>query len=396
MTWPPGDRRDREIGGRDPIDQRLGLAQPPVLIWLLSLLRTRSALGLAPALTPAVVFLPLGFVLGPQVTGVITPAVFPVLDAVVTIGLAILGVLAGIGLGRQAPLSPRFFGAASLESGITIGAVALASAYFISATAMPSLHPIAAVALALGLCASASSATSADPDSEEAAGVATQVADLDDALPMIIAIALVPLAAQSGNRAIVDVLAPPLLGLAIGAIGWLLFDRAESGAERVVFVIGTLALLGGAASHLKVSSLPVGLIAGLIWAVAPGRIDRIVIDDLRKVQHPLLVLLLVTAGALTIPSTAVVWLLTPYLLFRVVGKVIGAWTTARFVDAPAADLAAYLMPPGVLAVAFALNFRQILPSPAGDTVLSAVSIGTAAFELFALYVLPRWRRAGQP
>ena len=35
------------------------------------------------------------------------------------------------------------------------------------------------------------------------------------------------------------------------------------------------------------------------------------------------------------------------------------------------------MPPGVLAVAFALNFRQLLPADAGETLLSTVAIGTA-------------------
>ncbi|MCC7008038.1 MAG: hypothetical protein IT184_04425 [Acidobacteria bacterium] len=396
MTPRSSDLSDREIGGRDPIDQRLGLSQPPLLVWLVSLLRTRSALGLAPGLTPAVVFLPLGMVLGPRVSGVIGPEVMPVLDVVVTFGLSILGVSAGIALGRQAPSSPRLFAAASLESAITIASVALASAYFVWATGMPGLGPIAAIAMALGLSASASSATSADPDSEEAAAVATRVADLDDALPMVIAMLVVPLTGRSEHGLAANVIAPPLIGLAVGAIGWLLFDRAESGAERVVFVLGTLALAGGAASHLGVSPLPVGLVAGLVWGIAPGRVDRIALDDLRKVQHPLLVLLLVTAGALTIPSTAAVWLLTPYLLFRVVGKVLGAWATAGFVDTAAADLAAYLMPPGVLAVAFALNFRQLLAPPAGDALLSAVAIGTAAFELFSLYVLPRWRRVAQP
>jgi hypothetical protein len=91
-------------------------------------------------------------------------------------------------------------------------------------------------------------------------------------------------------------------------------------------------------------------------------------------------------------SVTAVWLLAPYLLFRLAGKVCGAWFSARLVEVSAADLAAYLMSPGVLAVAFALNFRQTLPAAAGDTLLATVAIGTAAFELFALAVVPHWRR----
>ena len=67
-------------------------------------------------------------------------------------------------------------------------------------------------------------------------------------------------------------------------------------------MLGALALAGGAAAYLRVSPLAVGLVAGVFWTVAPGRADRIVQDDLRKVQHPLVVLLLVTAGALWVPS----------------------------------------------------------------------------------------------
>ena len=120
--------------------------------------------------------------------------------------------------------------------------------------------------------------------------------------------------------------------------------------------------------------------------------DQIVANDLRRVQHPLVVLLLLTAGALWSPSLLALWLLAPYLLFRIAGKTAGAWAVARLVDVRAGDLAAFLMPPGVLAVAFALNFRQVLPSASGEILVSTVAMGTAAFELFALAVVPHWRR----
>jgi hypothetical protein len=346
-------------------------------------------------LTPAVVFLSIGVLLGPNALGLLTPRALVRLDVAVTIALAVLGVLVGIALGRELRPAARLFLAASLESLITVAAVGGATAYFVVATGLPITAPLAGFALALGLCASASSATSADPDSEPAAGVATRVADLDDVLPILLAVAAFPLFPSTAeSSAWVLGLAPLGIGLAVGAIGWLLFERAESGAERVVFVLGALALAGGAAVYLRVSPLAVGLFAGLFWRVVPGRADRIVQDDLRKVQHPVVVLLLVTAGALTTLSVPAVWLLTPYLLFRLAGKVGGAWFSARLVDVSAADLAAYLMSPGVLAIAFALNFRQALPPAAGDMLLATAAIGTAAFELVALAVVPHWR--GRP
>jgi hypothetical protein len=164
-----------------------------------------------------------------------------------------------------------------------------------------------------------------------------------------------------------------------------------------------------------VSPLMVGLTAGVCWTLARGRTDRIVQEDLRKVQHPLVALLLVIAGARWTPLLAALWWLAPYVLCRLAGKVAGGWAAARFLEArfagapiisasrddateivmpetvSAADLAAFLMPPGVLAIAFALNFQQMLPPDAGALLLSTVAAGTAVFELFALFVLPRWR-----
>jgi len=387
------DSPRRELGGPDPLDRRLGAPPLTALEWLKTLLFTRSAFGLSPSITPAMIFLPMGVLLGPLGLQWFTPRVLGRLDAAVTITLAVLGVLAGIALTRELRDAGRLLVAASLEGAVTIAAVAGATVYFVSATGLPIEAPLLAIALAAGLCASASSATSASPDSEAAAGVATRVADLDDVLPMAITIGgFAWLSPTPLHSPWVAAIAPVALGLSVGAIGWLVFDRAESSAESAVFVLGTLALAGGAAAYLNVSPLGVGLVAGVCWAAAPGRADRIVTDDLRRVQHPLVVLLLLTAGAIWKPSMAALWLLAPYLLFRLAGKCAGAWATARLLDVRAGDLAAFLMPPGVLAVAFALNFRQVLPVEAGDTLVSVVAMGTAAFEVFALAVVPHWRR----
>ena len=117
--------------------QRLGVppapALPSPLVWLLSLLRTRSALGLAPSLTPAAIFLPLGALLGPRGLGLLSPNVLERLDVAVTIALAVLGVLVGVALGREIRTALRLFVAASLESAVTIAAVTGATIYFVHA-----------------------------------------------------------------------------------------------------------------------------------------------------------------------------------------------------------------------------------------------------------------------
>lgn len=390
------DYRQRELGGPDPLDRRLGAPPPSPLVWLFSLLRTRSALGLAPSLTPAVVFLPVGVLLGPQALDLITGDVQTLVDLAVTLALTLLGVFIGTAFGREIRSAGRLFVAASLESAVTTAAVAAATAYLVASAGVRLDASVITVALALGLCASASSATSADPDADPSAAIAARVADLDDVLPIVIAAMVFALATGSGNERWWLALMPVGAGLAAGFVGWLLFERAESPAERGVYVLGALALAGGVAAYLRVSPLSVGLVAGVFWTLAPGRADRIVRDDLGKVQHPLVVLLLVAAGALWTPSLAGVWLLVPFLLFRLAGKVAGAWISSRVLgDVPPGDLAAYLMSPGVIGIAFALNFRQVLPTASGEALLWAVTVGTALFEVFALVALPLWRREGR-
>jgi hypothetical protein len=123
------DIRRRELGGQDPLDRRLGVPKTPsALGWFWSLLRTRSALGFAPSLTPAVIFLPLGVVLGPHGLGWFSPRLLERLDVAVTIALAVLGVLVGAALGREIKTARQLFLAASFESVVTTGAVALAAA----------------------------------------------------------------------------------------------------------------------------------------------------------------------------------------------------------------------------------------------------------------------------
>jgi hypothetical protein len=153
-------------------------------------------------------------------------------------------------------------------------------------------------------------------------------------------------------------------------------------------VLGTLALLGGSAAYLETSPLLAGLAAGLLWARAPGQTEHVVAAHLRKVQHPMVVLLLVTAGASLQPTLAGVWLFAPYVLFRTAGKLAGGWVASRIAyEVAPSDLGAYLIPPGVIGIAFALNILQVAPGGAVPIVF-AVSIGALVSELLALVVTP--------
>ena len=160
-----------------------------------------------------------------------------------------------------------------------------------------------------------------------------------------------------------------------------------------MFVLGTLGLAGGAAAHLRVSPLEAGLIAGLCWTLFPDAIaSRRLIWAKSSIRWWCCCCSRLARCGGRARSRL---LLAPYLLFRLAGKVGGAWASASLADVGRPTWLAYLMPPGVLAIAFGAQLPSVTPVAAGDTLLSTVAAGTAAFELFALAVLPRWRKGSR-
>ncbi len=74
-----------------------------------------------------------------------------------------------------------------------------------------------------------------------------------------------------------------------------------------------------------------------------------------------------------------------YLICRLAGKLSGGWLasliSARHVPR---DLGLYLMSPGVVGIAFALNVVQVLGDAEGTTFLTIVIAGSLASDLVAL------------
>jgi hypothetical protein len=353
---------------------------------LTSTFRTRAALGLRPATTPVMVLVPLGILLGPWGAGVLGPGVLAYLDPVVSIALATLGVFVGIAVGTQRGNVWRLIAASTSEGAVTLGVVATAIFLLVTTWQLPLELGAALSAAALGVAAAASAAPFAGDMDERARQIAARVADLDDVLPILLGGVVISLAAAGRTGTGADLAMTVVIGVGVGISGWLLFDRAEV-AERGVFVIGALALLGGGCAYLGTSPLIAGVASGFVWALTPGHTDRIAAADLRKVQHPLVVLLLIFAGAGLEPTLVGIWLFAPYVLFRTTGKLLGGWMASRVAPGIApADLGAYLIPPGVLGIAFALNLQQV--TPAAAPLVFAAALGAIVSELIALVLIP--------
>lgn len=383
----------REIGGADPIDVGIAERKRPVRAWLSRLLRRHAALGLAPAIAPAVVFVPLGVLLGPAFSDLLSRNVLVHLDAVVSVGLAVLGVFVGMALKLPSARDRALLVAGSIESLITIGFVTVALWYLLVQWGMPLLLPAPLAALTLGICAAASSAGSVETSSDEKHRTATRIADLDDALPILAGGVVIALIASTDptriDEALISVGRICLAGLAIAVAGWLLFERAHSTAERGVFIVGTLVLLGGSAAYLSGSPLLAGMTAGLFWTWTPGRAEQMVRESLAKFQHPLIVLMLLVAGASCRLTLAAIWLFAPLVLLRLAGKLAGGLVAARSrEEVTPGDLGTYLIAPGLLGIAFALNVHQMGGALGGTEIITATSAAALASEALAIVLVP--------
>jgi hypothetical protein len=385
----------RELGGPDPLDSQFGQrATVREVARLDVLLRSRAALGLAPASAPGVIFLPLGFLLGPQGFNVLSTVALAYLSPLVTVGLAALGIFVGLGLGSPRRIPRTLLGAASLEATITLLLVAV-GLYAVGQASRPELGAtMPLLALAFGVVGSASSAGAAEVSNAPVHRLASRIADLDDVAPILVGgLLLAWTRSPSIGGALWFFALTVIVALLVALAGALLVERSTSGPEHIAFFAGVLLLLGGSAQFLSVSSLLAGMIAGIAWASGPTGSHEVIRDLLGRIQHPVVVLLLLVAGASISPGAAPAALFAAFVGLRLAGKAIGGWAAARMpeVGAPL-NLGLFLTAPGVIGVAFALNAAPLLPPQAASALVSVAVLGSVASEVLALLLLPRLER----
>jgi hypothetical protein len=377
------------VADADPLDARLARAHgvPPAA----------GGGRLGPALTAphtrTLILLPLGLALGPSGMNLLSSPVLAFVDPLVSVALSMLGVLLGMSLDVRRVETFLVAGAASLEVGLTITLVGAGAMALHVVWLTPDGAPWVFVVL-LGLCAAASFSPSTGAGEPHSLRLA-QLGDLDNVL-VIVGGALVLALHRGGSlaSAAVHVSGLLLVAVALAAAGWLLVAHATSERERRTFMAGTLLLLAGAAAYLGHSALFVGLAAGLVWGEAGGPAGDRIARDVRHVQHPLVVLLLLVAGARLALGPDGLALAFVYLVCRTAAKLSAAWVVARGVPSlPAPVTGAHLLAPGIVGLGFALNVLQAGGdhAPAG-LLLTAVAVGSVAMDLIAVAASRRGER----
>lgn len=380
-----------EIGRPDPLDSTLVYTPTAGAVARMDLLlRSRAALGLAPAAAPAFVFVSLGWLLGPSALGVLSPRVILQLDLPVSVALATLGVFVGLGLDIRQRTDRSLLGVATVEAALTIAAVGAATIGLLRWWEIDAGVSAVALAAVLGIAASASSSGAADATANPLLRAAGRIADLDDVLPIVVGGLVIPWIVEPHWASALQAFGwSVLLGGMLAAAGWLLFTSTSSREEQAVFLLGLVLLLGGTASYLGLSPLLVGLVAGVIWTYTPGHADLIAREYLDSVQHPLVLLLLLTAGATVAVVAPLVWLVIPFVAMRMMAKLAGGRLAARLAPRSVpAHVGVFLLPPGVIGIAFVLNLHQVMPGPRGAAIVGIAALGTVASELLALLIWP--------
>jgi hypothetical protein len=301
-------------------------------------------------------------------------------QAIPWVALAVLGGFVGLGLARASGnLAGRAFAGSAALASITVGTVAIGLFVLVSVSQMQPSGNLVAASIVIGLCASASAALPATGGAASQLQRAAQLADLDD-VPLVL-FGTMAIAVLAGGAFAPRMIATIAGGGAIGIAGWLLFERANE-SERGLFVAGTVLLLAGIGAYLRTSPLLSGCTAALVWARAPGAADRITARDLRMLQHPLMALLLILAGAMMRWDTLVLFVTAYVVVLRFAAKLLASVLVTRLAGVSPALLATVLLQPGVMGIALAVNVG-LVGGRDYDWVVSTVTASVVVSEVLA-------------
>ncbi len=312
-----------QLGGYDPLDAQLDDA---AMVGTLRPAGRASRVPLArwsASSVPVASLLLVGIALGPRGISLLTPNMLALLDPVLPVALAALGALVGLSLDLRRPDNPRPLAAAAFESGLTIGLVAMTFALLAPAALNANGLNLWMIAGALGLCAGSSLAVpSGNP--VEPRTMQGRVMTLDVLLPIVAGGLLLGTVPKGATLAALTFVGQATaIAVMLAAAVWLLLARAVSDTEQRVFGFAAMLLIGGLADYLSLSALLSGLVTGIFWQLAGGQARESLRRDVLHLQHSLLVLVLVVAGARTDFSLATSAMAAVYAALRAAGKGFG-------------------------------------------------------------------------
>lgn len=353
------------------------------------LLRLQRALGVEQLLASGFLFLPLGMLLSEAGLGLINGAVVREYDALVTLGLGVLGLLLGLRqeLRLDTPQQRALARGALVESVFTLLLVAAPLYLLLEIAGTSTRGTRAAAAALLGCAASISAAKSLQVawrrGATDAPDTLTKIADWGNVAGVLAAGVLLSLLAPNRELGGLErLLALAAIGAVGGLAAWLFASETHEPGLRMALLVGLLLVTAGTATHLGLPPVAATLLAGVAITQLSPALARELRTTLAFLEPPLTVLLLVIAGAaLRVPTFAALAVTSVFLVLRTAGKILGGVVAARAAGHALPErMGLGLLPSGAVALGLALDYQLFASGPIADVVITATVLGSALSE----------------
>ncbi len=345
------------------------------------------------------VFLLLGVAIGPNGLDWISDEALDRTGPLIVFGLGWIGLLYGAHLEwrRLRRAAARLWAAAFGQSIITF-ALVLNGSWFFLARYFPDVYSPVLFAAAVTLAACA--AGTAPSTVFQLAGrpgltrpvartmrIITSVDDVPGLIAFGLLLAFFP-AATPGSPHWQAGLALAGLTVGVGVLFGLLLKTllVEARDEQVTLLVllGVAGLAAGLAAMLQLSSIFVGLVAGVTFVNSSAKKEG-VFALLAASEHTIYVLFLVLVGChWTFRVQHLLPLAAVYLAARTVGKVLGGAAAHAVLGGPGGRIwlsGFALLPQGGIAVALVVNYQHVYPSGVTPLIMTVLIVGLLANEL---------------
>jgi len=345
-------------------------------------------------------YLVLGVLLGPQITGLFSPAALEAFHPIVVLGVGWMGITTAIPLRLQqlVRIPAVTYRLALVESVATLALVGIGAVSVFSYGFQLDRATVLVPALVLGTLAVASTPTGLDVAfgagrRREPVLRQIEVAHGMDGLVSILAygvlLAVLHDAAPVSMRELTST-EWVVVTLGIGVLGGTLFHLflgEEQSVDRLWIALGgAIMLTSGAADYLQLSPTLATLAMGVIL-VNSLRNPMPVVEVLRAGERPLYYVLLLLAGASWRPDSNIVWwlVIAHYVVLRTLAKLWGTGITTwlnRAQESVGIDWGRALIGQGRLTLALAFYYSQ-RALPFGDVIFTCAAVSVLFTEFFA-------------
>lgn len=338
-------------------------------------------------------YLLLGILLGPQVSGLLSPSTVESFAPIITLGLGWMGALIGVRLVLPALLRipAMLYRTALVESLLSLVVISAAVTYALHWQFGIEIATAVIPGVALGAIGVASAESGVAVVARQIRGQHAIVRQLQVSTAMNAFVAVVTfgllLAFEHQTPGTIGRPITPtewaVISVAIGAVGGILFHLfvgAERKVDRLFISLGgAIILVSGAATYLRLSPLLAAMCFGAVLANSTRARSEIT-GALERVERPLYFALLIFGGASWAPSTRS-WYL-PVALFvavRTLSKIGSSRLSARangVLPALGSHWGRGLLGQGGLALALALNYAHtdalVLPNIVVTAAIASV------------------------